>query len=152
MVSSFHFPYLTSNFSLGELGKPSLNIDGLAFRDISGVINTRQLSLFNRQYCIEIDTLHDRFKGEIIDPWIRKLKEEGEATLLGTTGMSLLAARNWVTSALLEREARCKQELDIKYELVGEERVERLTAMYSNLLAAEEALKELLARIEALEI
>ena len=116
------------------------------------MINTRQLSLFNRQYCIEIDTLHDRFKREIIDPWIRKLKEEGEATLLGTTGMSLLAARNWVTSALLEREARCKQELDIKYELVGEERVERLTAMYSNLLAAEEALKELLARIEALEI
>ena len=116
------------------------------------MINTRQLSLFNRQYCIEIDTLHDRFKSEIIDPWIRKLKEEGEATLLRTTGTSIRAAKDWVTSALLEREARCKQGLDKKYELVGEERVERLTAVYSNLLAAEEALKELLAHVKALEI
>ena len=152
MVSSFHFPYLSSKFSLGELGKPSLNIDGLAFRDISGVINTRQLSLFHRQYCIEIDTLHDRFKREIIDPWIRKLKEEGETTLLGIIGTVLMAAKDWITSALLERELRCKQELEKKEMLDGEEAVERLTAVYSNLLAAEGALGELFARVETLQI
>ena len=78
------------------------------------------------------------------------MKEEGEATLLGTTGTSLMAATDWLTSALLIRTDRCNQELDYKNRLVGETRVERLTAMYSNLLAAEEALKELFARVEAL--
>ena len=114
------------------------------------MINTRQLSLFNRRYYVEIDTLYDRFKDEIIDPYIKKLKEEGEATLLGTTWTSIMAAKDWMTSALHEREDRCKQELEKKYMLVGEERVERLTAIYSNLLAAEEALKEVFARVEAL--
>ena len=116
------------------------------------MINTRQLSLFNRQYCIEIDTLHDRFKGEIIDPWIRKLKEEGETTLLGTIGTVLMTAKDWITSALLERELRCKRELEKKEMLDGEEAVERLTAVYSNLLAAEGALGELFARVETLQI
>ena len=116
------------------------------------MINSRQLSLFNRQYCIEIDTLHDRFKGEIIDPWIRKLKEEEEATLLEIAGTSFRAAKDWVTSALLEREDRFKQELDEKDMLVGEDKVEHLTAVYSNLLAAEEALRELLIHVEALHV
>ena len=114
------------------------------------MINAQQLSLFSRQYCIEIDTLYDRFKGEIIHPWIRELKEEGEATLLGTTGMSYTAAKDWMTSALHEKELRCKQELDKKETLDGEERVERLTAVYSNLLAAEEALGVFFAHVEAL--
>ena len=114
------------------------------------MINSRPLSLFNRQYYIEIDTLHDRFKGEIIDPWIRKLKEEGEKTLSGITETSFKAAKDWMFHALAEREYRCEQELEKKVMLVGEERVERLTAMYGNLLAAEEALGELFARVEAL--
>ena len=125
-------------------------MDGLPSQEIGGVINSRQLSLFNYQYSIEIGTLHDRFKGDIIDPWIRKLKEEGEANLLEITGTSFMIAKDWMTSALLEREDRCKQELEKKYMLVDKERVERLTAMYSNLLAAEEALKELFSRVEAL--
>ena len=61
-----------------------------------------------------------------------------------------MAAKDWMTFALLEREDRFKQELDKTDTLVGEERVEGLTAMYSNLLAAEEALKELFAHVEAL--
>ena len=116
------------------------------------MINTRQLSLFNRQYHIGIDTLHDRFRGEIVDPWIRNLKEEGEATLLGITGTSFKAAKDWVTSALLEIEDPCKQELEKKDMLVGEDKVEHLTAVYGNLLAAEEALGELLIHVKALHV
>jgi len=115
------------------------------------VINSRQLSLLNRQYSIEMDTLHDRFKDEIINPLIRKLKAEGEKALLGATETSLLAAKGLITSALLERKDRCKRELDDKENLVREERVPHLTAVYSNLVAAEGALKELLVRAEALQ-
>ena len=113
------------------------------------MINSRQLSLFNRQYSIEMDTLHDRFKDEVINPWIRNLKEEGEKALLGTTETSLMAAKELITSALLEREARCKRELDDKEKLVGEERVEHLTAVYSNLMTAGGALKRLFVWAEA---
>jgi hypothetical protein len=62
-----------------------------------------------------------------------------------------LAAKELITSALLENEDRCKRELDEKEKLVGEERVEQLTAIYSNLLAAEEALEALFTRIVALQ-
>ena len=132
----------------------SLHIDGLAFQEILGAIKSRQLSLFHRQYSIDIDTLQDRFKDEIIDPWIRKLKEEGEKTLLGTTGASLKAAKNLTTSPLLEREDRYKRELDEmeRDKLIGEEKVVQFTAVYSNLLAAEGALGELFARVETLQI
>jgi len=148
-VRFFRFPYLSSDFFLGDLAPPSLYIDRLAFPEIRGVINSRQLSLFNRQYSIEMDTLHDRFMDEMINPWIRKLKEEGEKALLGAIETSLMAAKELITSALLEREDPCKRELDDKANLVGEERVEHLMAVHSNLMAAEGALKELLVRVEA---
>ena len=86
----------------------------------------------------------------MINPWMRKLQEEGEKALLGATETSLMAAKELITSALLEREDRYMRELDDKANLVGEERVEDLTAVYSNLMAAEGALKELLVRAEAL--
>ena len=127
----------------------SLHIDELAFQEIRGVINNRQLSLFNRQYSIEIDTLHDRFKDEIIDPWIRELKEEGEKTLLRATEASLEVAKNLMTSALLEKEDRCKRKLEDteKDKLAGEKHVAWFTAICINLLAAEEALSGLSVRI-----
>jgi len=59
-----------------------LKINEFAFQEIRGVINTQQSSLFNRQYSIAIDTLHDWFKGEIVDPWIKELREEGENALI----------------------------------------------------------------------
>jgi len=116
------------------------------------VINSRQVPLFNRQYSIDIDTLHDRFKDEIIDPWIQQMKEAGEKALLGTIETRFKAAKNLMTSALVEREDRYKQELEKKGDLVvGEERVELLVAIYGNLLAAEEASRELFARVGALQ-
>ena len=114
------------------------------------MINTRQLTLFNRQFSIEIDTLHDRFKNEIIDPWIGNLKRQGEKALLGITEMRLKAAKDLMTSALVEKEERCKRELDEKEKGVGEERVEHLMAIYCNLLAAEGASETLFSRVKAL--
>ena len=132
----------------------SLHIGELAFQEISGVINTRQLSLFNRQYTIGIDTLHDRFKDEIIDPWIRKLREEGEKSLLGTTEARLKVAKNLMTSTLLERADRCKRTLEEteKDVLASEENVPWFMAVRSNLLAAEGALTELFVRINGWRI
>ena len=125
-----------------------------AFRDISGVLNRSLLSLPNRQYSIKSDTLHDRFKDEIVDPWIRKLKEEGEKTLLGTTEARLKAAKDLMTSALLERADRCKRTLEEteKDVLAGEENVPWFTAVRSNLLAAEGALTEFSVRINGWRI
>ena len=127
----------------------SLHIDGPASQEISGVINSRQWSLFNRQYSIEIDTLHDRFKDKIVDPWIRELKEEGERTLLEVSQASIRAAKDWMASALLEKEDRYKRELEAKRKEmhVGEAEVSRFTAVYTNLLSAEAASTELLVRI-----
>ena len=147
-LSFFHI--YPSDPSLDDLEPTSLNIDGLGFQEIRGMINTRQLTFFNRQFSIEIDTLHDRFKNEIIDPWIEKLKEEGEKTLLRISETRFKVAKGLMTSPLIEKEDRCKRELDEKEKGVGEERVEHLTAIYCNLLAAEGALEELLARVEAL--
>ena len=48
---------------------------------------------------MEIDTLPNRFKAKIIDPWIRKLKEEGK-TLLETMETSFKAAKNLMASVL----------------------------------------------------
>jgi len=120
-----------------------LNIDEFAFQEICGVINSSQATLLSRQYSIEIDTLHDRFKNDIVDPWITKLKEEGEATLFGI---------NETTSALLEKALRCKHELEKMERLDGEETVERLTAVYSNLCAAEGALGQLASRLHNYEM
>jgi hypothetical protein len=151
LVRRFPLLYLSSNPSLGDLGQPSLSIDGLVFQEIRGMINSRQLSLLKRQHSIDIDTLHDRFKNEVIDPWIRKLKEEGEKALLETIETRFKAAQEMITSALLEREDRYKRELDEKEDVVGEERVGHLTAIYSNLLSTEEALGGVFASIWALK-
>jgi hypothetical protein len=50
-----------------------------------------------------------------------------------------MAEKDLITSALLEREDRCRRELDDKENLVGEERVTPLMAIYGIPLAAEEA-------------
>ena len=110
------------------------------------------MTLFSRQYSIEMDALQERFKDDIVDPWIKKLKEEGERAIFGTIGTSFMNAKDWMTDALREKALRCEEELKEKEMLDGEEAVERLTAVYSNLLAAEGALGELFARVETLQI
>ena len=98
-----------------------------------------------------MDTLHGRFRGEVIDPWIEKLKEEGEKGLLGTSETSVKAAKNLMVSALLWRRDQYKRVLEGKEKPVDEGKVQSLMATYGNLLAAEEALRELFVRVEALQ-
>ena len=133
---------------------PPLNIDEFVVQDFREVINSRPITRFSlsRLYSIDIDPLQDRFKTDIVEPWIKKLKEGGQDTLFRTIGTSFTDAKEWMTSALREKELRCREELEKKELLDGEEAVERLTAVYSNLLAAEGAVGEMFARVKTLQL
>ena len=97
-----------------------------------------------------MDVIHDRYRDEIVDPWIRSLKEEGEKSLIGTIEFSSRVAKDLVTSALEREDNRYKRELEEKNKPVDQETVKHLIASYGNLVAAEEALKELFVRLEGL--
>ena len=105
----------------------------------------------SRAYHLEMDVIHNRYKDEIVDPWIRSLKEEGEKSLIGTIKLSSRVAKDLVTSALAREDNRYKRELEGKNKPMDNRTVEHLIAMYGNLVAAEEALRELFSGIEALQ-
>jgi len=105
----------------------------------------------SRAYHLGMDVIHDRYRDEIVDPWIRSLKEEGEKSLIGTIEFSSKVAKDLVTSALEREDNRYKRELDGKNKPVDQGTVQHLIAIYGNLVAAEEALRELFARVEGLQ-
>jgi len=105
----------------------------------------------SRAYHLGMDVIHDRYRDEIVDPWIRDLKEEGEKSLIGTIELSSKVAKDVVTSALEREDNRYKRELEGINKPVDQETVRHLTASYGNLVAAEEALRELFARVEPLQ-
>ena len=105
----------------------------------------------SRAYHLGMDVIHNRYKDEIVDPWIRSLKEEGEKSLIGTIEVSSKVARDSVTSALEREDTRYKRELEGKNKPVNEEKVQHLIATYGNLVAAEEALRELSNRVKGLQ-
>ena len=128
----------------------SLDIYGLdVFHEVDSAITSWQPSLFKRQHSIGIDTLLEQFKDEIIDPMITKLKEEGEKTLLWGIEQRVMGAKSLVASALCEKEDRCTRKLKEMEEnnLAREKKMARLTAVRSNLWAAEGALTELSVRL-----
>ena len=100
----------------------------------------------SRAYHLEMDVLYNRYKEVIVDPWIRSLKEEGEKSLVGTIKFSSKVAKDLVTSAFEREDKRYQRELDGQKKPVDEGTVQHLTAIYGNLVAAEEALRELQAR------
>ena len=104
----------------------------------------------SRAYHLRVDVIYNRYKDEIVDPWIRSLKEEGEKSLIGTIELSSKVAKNLVTSALETEDNRYKRELEGKKEPVDERTVQYLTSTYGNLVAAEEALRELSIRVKGL--
>ena len=104
-----------------------------------------------RAYHLEMDVIHNRYRDEIVDPWIRSLKEEGEKSLIGTIEFSSKVAKDLVTSALEREDNRYKRELEGKNKPVDQGTVQHLIAIYGNLVAAEEALRELFARVEGLQ-
>ena len=105
----------------------------------------------SRAYHLDMDVIHNRYKDEIIDPWIRSLKEEGEKSLIGTIKLSSTVAKELVTSALEREDNRYKRELEGQNKLVDEGMVQHLIATYGNVVAAEEALRELFISVEGLQ-
>ena len=107
--------------------------------------------VYSRAYHLGMDVIHSRYKDEIVDPWIRSLKEEGEKSLIGTIEVSSKVANNLVTSALEREDSRYMREREGKYKPVDQRTVQYLISMYGNLVAAEEALRELSIRVEGLQ-
>jgi hypothetical protein len=104
----------------------------------------------SRAYHLGMDVIHNRYKDEIVDPWVRSLNEEGEKSLIGTVEFSSKVAKDLVTSALEREDNRYKRELEGKNKPVDQETLQNLIASYGNLVAAEEALRELFVRVEGL--
>ena len=102
----------------------------------------------SRAYHLRMDVIHNRYRDEIVDPLIRSLKEEGEKSLIGTIEFSSKVARDLMTSALEREDNRYKQELERQNKPVDQGTMEHLIASYGNLVAAEEALRELSIRVE----
>ena len=115
------------------------------------VTATRPWIVRSRAYHLGMDIIHNRYKEEIVDPWIRSLKEEGEKSLMGTIEVSSKVAKDLVTSALEREDNRYKRELEGKTKPVDQGTVQHLIAIYGNLAAAEEALRELFIRVEGLQ-
>ena len=105
----------------------------------------------SRSYSLHTDTIYERYKVEIVDPWINDLKEEGKRSLIGTIKLSSKVAKELVTSALEREDNRYKRELEGKTTPMDVETVQRLIAIYGNLVAAEEALKALLIHVKDLQ-
>ena len=98
-----------------------------------------------------MDVVHNQYRDEIVDPWIKSLKEEGEKSLIGTIKLSSKVAEDLVASALEREDNRYKRELEGKNKPVDQGTVQYLIASYGNLVAAEEALRELFTRVEGLQ-
>ena len=105
----------------------------------------------SRAYHLRMDVIHNQYRDEIVDPWIRSLKEEGEKILIGTIESSSKVAKDLVTSALEREDNRYKRELEGKSKPAEKGTVQHLIASYGNLVAAEEALRELFIRVEGLQ-
>ena len=102
----------------------------------------------SRAYHLEMDVIYNRYKDEIINPWIRSLKEEGEKSLIGTIELSSQVARELVTSALTREDKRYNRELDGKNKPMDQGAVQHLITVYGNLVAAEAALTALVVHIK----
>ena len=102
-------------------------------------------------YHLEMDAIYNRYKDEIVDPFIRCLKEVGEKCLFNTIELTSRMAKELVTSALESEDKRYKRELEGNTKPMDVETVQHLIAMYGNLVAAEEALRVLFIRVKNLQ-
>jgi hypothetical protein len=69
--------------------------------------------IHSRAYHLEMDVIYNRYKDEIINPWVRSLKEEGEKSLIGTIELSSKVAKELVASALTREDKRYNRECNI---------------------------------------
>ena len=135
----------------------SINDLGFILRAPNAVLATVQFvfgqpiwpwMVHSRAYHLEMGVIYNRYKDEIISPWIRSLTEEGEKSLIGTIELSSQVARELVTSALSREDQRYNRELDRKNKPMDQGAVQHLITVYGNLVAAEAALMELVAHIK----
>lgn len=102
-----------------------------------------------RSYHLEMDVIRSHYKDDVISPWVKSLKEEGEKSLTGAIKASSIVAKDSVTSALEREDNRYKRELEEKKQPAGA--TQHLISVYGNIVAAEEALKQLLIQIRRLK-
>ena len=102
----------------------------------------------SRAYHLDMNVIYNQYKDEIIDPWIRSLKEEGEKSLIGTIQLSSQVAKELVTSVLAREDMRYNRELDGKDEPMDQAVVQHLITVYGNLVAAEAAMTALVVHIK----
>lgn len=101
----------------------------------------------SRSYHLPMDIIETRYKEEIVEPWVRHLRAEGEKSLLGTITASSQVAKSAVSSALEREDLRYKRENDQKNTPIQPGMVQHMVAMQSNLIAAEAALIEIQKRL-----
>ena len=98
------------------------------------------------------DGCHPRpIQGRDCGPLDQKSPRGREKSLTGTIEVSSKVGKDLVTSALEREDKRYKRELEGKDKPMDQEVVQHLIAIYGNLVAAEEALRELFTRVEGLQ-
>ena len=143
-----------------ELESRSFDIHELAYHEIESVIgksSTRHTAKMAFQtiearialkYHLDLDVIRQQYMAQIVQPWVENLCKEGEKTLLGTIRLSSDATRDSLNSALEREKARYQRKVEKMRQRFDEEVVEQLVAAQVNLLAAEEALRELNGRVD----
>ena len=101
------------------------------------------MAALTRRYKLNMDVLYARYKDEIIDPWVWGLTNEEKKSVIGTIEFNSKVAKDLVASVRERAENRYKREPEAK-----EETVAHLIATYGDLVAANEALRELYVRLE----
>jgi hypothetical protein len=87
-----------------------------------------------------MDVIQNKYNEEIVEPWLRNLKEEGEKSLKGTIHASSAVAKAAVQNALEREDKRYTREGEQKEVAARAGIVQHMVAMNSNLWAAESAL------------
>lgn len=93
-----------------------------------------------QSYHLRIDFLETQYKEQIVDPWIRSLKEDAEKSLVGTISASSQVARAAVENVLRRENARYQRENDFKNLPSRAGMVQHMVALSSSLWAADSAL------------
>jgi hypothetical protein len=89
---------------------------------------------------LPMDVIEYKYREEIVEPWLRNLKEEGEKSLKGTIHASSAIAKAAVQSSLEREDKQYIREAEQKERAPRVGEIQHLVAMNSNLWAAESAL------------
>ncbi|PVG00632.1 hypothetical protein CPB86DRAFT_812976, partial [Serendipita vermifera] len=94
----------------------------------------------SKSFHLPMDVIENKYKEEIVEPWLKNLKNEGEKSLIGTIHASSAIAKAAVQNALQREDKRYMREGEQKEVAAKAGIVQHMVAMNSNLWAAESAL------------